>query len=461
MSNSVANTTEKYDDYKKMWTKCRDCIKGQEAVKKKRETYLPKLSGQDKDDYDKYVDQALFYNASGRTFQGYKGLVFRKEPDINADAIQEFVEDCDLAGTPLVEFAEEAVKEELKTSRFGVLVERPKQDEADMSEADAERRGFRPYLVGYKAEQILYVEASRVGNRTTITQVRLQETKQEPTEDEFEKEEIEQIRVLDLADGQYRQRVYRKSEKQWEQYGDDYFPKMNGQPIEEIPFYMVGGVEYREPHMLDLVNLNMAHYIKDADHSAGVARTTRPQFYGTGIKDDELPDQMTLGGGTFWNFPNPEAEVGILSLESDLTASSNYIQRIEERMAYIGAQFLMPTETEQTATEYVIKKQGENSSLSSVSKLVSDCLTKAIYFVGLWSGVPEESANELSIRLNRDFIPFTAKPDDVVKMIQAKQSGEYTGDDLLWWYKQNEIVDPSIPDEERKQKLQTEPPAEI
>lgn len=465
MSNSVTETPQQYNEHLPQWTRCRDAIKGQDRIHEKGEEYLPKLSGQESDSYKKYKNQALFYNASGRTFSTYKGLIFRKEPDINADAIAEFVEDCDNAGTPLSEFAEEAVKEELKTSRFGILVDHPNMDDKNLSQAEAQQQGLRPYLVAYKAEDVFEVKTKRVGNKTVLYRVRLQEVHEEETDDEFKTEQIDQVRVLDLDEelgNIYRQRVFRKegSEKdtKWAEVEDlRQYPKMNGQNITEIPFYMVGGYDFRTPHMVDLVNVNLSHYVAYADHRKGIAWTTRPQPYAVGVRDEDL-DGLTMGGEELWHSGNAEAKFGMLEYSgSGLTASENNLDKLEEMMANIGARMLMPEVGGEadTATEFVIKKQGENSSLSDVSKIVSQCLTKAMKFAARWMGVAED---DIEIILNTDFIPVQATPDDLTKMIQAVQSGRWLMDDVLWWARQNEIVDPTIPDEERKNRLETMKP---
>lgn len=464
MSKTVATPDAKYAEYSAMWTKCRDAIKGHDKVQNEGETYLPKLSGQDKDDYQKYLKQAMFYNASGRTFDGYKGLVFRKDPDINADQIEEFVADCTLSGKSLKEFSELAVEEELKVSRFGILVDHPKLDkDSDLSQAEAEQLGIRPYLIAYKAEDILEVKTARIGPVTRLVQVRLKETVNEPTDDEFEDEQITQIRVLDLEDSaRYRQRVFRKVSKdsdKWEEVEDmRRYPEIGGKVIDEIPFYMPGGYEFREPHMIDLVNTNLNHYIKDADHSRGVSFTTRPQHLLFGVKDDDMPKPFVLGGGHVYNFPDPEASADLLEYSGEgLKASENQLQKREEQMANLGARMLMPeNQADETATEFVIKKQGENSALGGVSQLVSKALTNASQFAARW--MDARDPEQINIQLNTDFIPFRATPEDLVKMIGAVQSGTYTLDDYLWWLAEVEMVDPSIDHDERRAQIETTPP---
>ncbi|MAO65076.1 MAG: hypothetical protein CL666_08750 [Balneola sp.] len=478
MSKAVAETTEKYNEHLSQWTRSRDAIKGQDRIHDKGEEYLPKPAGWTNGMYTKYKKAALFYNATGRTYSAFKGLIFRKEPDINGKNIEEFLEDCTLSGTSLEEYSEKVVCEELKTSRFGVLVDHPDQTGFELSQAEAEAMGNRSYLVSYEAENILEAKTGRVGNKTVLVRVRLKEMYEVSGDDEFETKEAEQIRVLDLSIPEgvedekeysgplvYRQRIFRKEKDEKTGWAEveklRTYPLMDGKYIEEIPFYMVGGYDYRTPHLIDLVNANLSHYVGYADHRHGVFTANRAQFYATGVKDEELPEEMVLGGQEFWNFPNPEAEVGVAEASGNgLIPSEKLLDKLEAFMANLGARMLMPegNESDKTATEYVIKKQGENSSLADVSKLVSQCLTKAMKFAARWMGIAED---DIEIKLNTDFIPFQATPDDLLKMIQSVQSGGYLVDDLLWWARQNEIVDPSIPDEDRKAKLETDRPPEM
>lgn len=474
MSTTVHQPTAKHNEYSPLWQKCRDAVKGHDHIQSKDTTYLPKLSGQEKDDYKKYKKQALFYNASGRTFEGYKGLIFRKDPDISGEQIPDFVEDSTLSGTSLEEFAETAVEEELKTSRFGILVDYPSVAEgSNMSQAEAEQQGIRPFLVAYKAEDIIGdPETIKVGGRTVLGKIRLLETYQETDpEDEFKKEEKERVRVLDLTADHpfggdapvYRQRVFHPKDKdsdEWIENEDErWFPKMEGAPIKEIPFYIVGGYEYRTPHMIDLVNVNLSHYVAYADHRQGVAWTTRPQPWASGNSDDDIPDNPVLGGGQLWNFPNPDSSIGMLEYSgSGLTASEKNLDKLEEMMANLGARMLMPEDMSntETATEFVIKKQGENSALANVANLVSKALTKAIQFAARWMGAADPE--EVRIELNTDFIPFDMSVEDMVKLWGLKQAGGITEKDYLWNIKQGERVDPTIEDEERISEMQTETP---
>jgi len=62
----VTTMHPQYAEGESKWQKCRDAFDGGEAVKARGETYLPKLGGQNSDDYDAYLERALYYNATAR-----------------------------------------------------------------------------------------------------------------------------------------------------------------------------------------------------------------------------------------------------------------------------------------------------------------------------------------------------------------------------------------------------------
>lgn len=468
MSEKVALPTAEVEDMREEWQKCRDAISGQKAIKKAGETYLPKLSGQDAPQYEKYKKQALYFNASGRTHKSFLGMIFRKDPDYKLpESMEAFIEDVDRKGNTLDEYGRSVVSEELETSRIAVLVEYPSTVGQELSVAEAEEQGIQPYLVSYKAEDILGYKERRIGNKTVLTQVRLKESSPVNGDDEFEEVIEQRVRVLDLtledSDGnetkelKYRQRVFVKTDKDWiEDEKQRQFPLMKGKFITEIPFFCVGGLKIREPEMIDLVNVNISHYISDADHRAGVAWTTRPQPWATGINDDELVD-ATLGGGELWTTRNTEGDFGMLEYSGNgLKASENQINKLEDRMSVLGARMLTNNDQkEQSATEFVGKKQGENSALSFVADRVSKTLTEALKFVAKWMGLDDA---DIEYRLNKDYVPVGAKPDDIIKMITAVQTGKYTQQDYLWWLEQNEVIDPSIDLETRQSEMETSKP---
>jgi hypothetical protein len=82
-----------YVEIEDRWSRCRDCYEGSDAIKAAGVKYLPqldshRLSGGGQA-YEAYKVRALFFNALGRTVDGFAGAVFQKSPTIKLEPEQE------------------------------------------------------------------------------------------------------------------------------------------------------------------------------------------------------------------------------------------------------------------------------------------------------------------------------------------------------------------------------------
>ena len=73
-----------YLEFAGKWTKARDAAAGEEAVKGRRDEYLPMLKGQSEDDYAAYLKRTPYFNATARTVDGLSGMIFRRAPELAA-----------------------------------------------------------------------------------------------------------------------------------------------------------------------------------------------------------------------------------------------------------------------------------------------------------------------------------------------------------------------------------------
>ena len=76
----VDSTHLDYDSTATAWLRARDVFAGEDAVKAAGVRYLPRLDSQTDDEYLAYKSRASFFNATGRTTDGFVGLIFRCEP---------------------------------------------------------------------------------------------------------------------------------------------------------------------------------------------------------------------------------------------------------------------------------------------------------------------------------------------------------------------------------------------
>jgi len=454
---SVSSTHPEYNEYAPEWKKANDAFTGQRAIHNAKEDYLPKLSGQTMKEYDAYLKRATFYEATSRTVQGLSGMIFRKPPTIETGAMDGFLQDVDLQNDDIQAFAKGIVEDVLVKGRVGVLVDFPRLEIGEMTVSQAQQLNARPYFKKYDAESILNWKTGRIENKTVLTQLRLREIV-DVEENEFKTKEIEQIRVLDINEGRYRQRVYRKNEKhEWIQI-DEIVPLMNGAPLSYIPFCFFSpntlSASVEAPPLIGLVNVNLSHYTTTADLEHGAHFTGLPTAVISGISESDTEQEFKIGSTTAWAFSNPDTKAKYLEFTGQgLEALEKRLQSKEEYMASLGAQMLTPSKRRNESTDTaVIRHMGENSILASISMAVSSGLNKILEIAGEWMNV-----EPATIDLNKDFLPQPMTPQMLKEIVGAWQSGAISYATLFDNLKEGEVIAYDKEQEEEASELQTEP----
>src|SRR5688572_11222267 len=189
-----------YDVSLETWSRARDVLAGEDAIKAAGERYLRRIDGHADPEYDSYKHRACFYNATARTAAGYLGMIFRRAPFVklpDSPALADFANDADLLGTTLYGYAKQVVSEVVALGRAGTLI--------DWQPAEQ-----RAYAAFYHAENIVNWRVARVRGRAIPTLIVLAERIANPDKtgnvsgsgteiDEFANDLVEQRRVLKLV----------------------------------------------------------------------------------------------------------------------------------------------------------------------------------------------------------------------------------------------------------------------
>lgn len=463
----VDSTHKQYQLASEDWVLMRDVVAGERRIHDKRAAYLPRLSGQDEDEYAAYIMRAGLYNATQRTVDGLSGMVFRKPPVTEIPAsMEEWADDVTLDGVSLTSFAESLIEEQLVVSRAGILVDFPPGGEnATRAQAQAENR--RPYFRLYQTETITGWQHGLVNNKAQTTQVRLKEiVEQASQEDPFEDAEIEQYRVLQLVteddEGNpvqpfYQQEVWQKVGDKWERV-EVIIPTMNGVPLDFIPFIFVGprGTQWavEKPVLLDLARTNLSHYRTIADLEHGAHFTALPTPYVFGIDDEHAP--TAIGPTELWHGPDGDVTVGLLEYEGKgLDALEKRRESKEQHMASLGARMLAPEKRQAEAADTLaIRHSGEMSVLASIANATSTALNQALEIASEWLGVAEE----VSIHLNTDFMPKGMDPRMLAELIKGVQGGQISGQEFFEQLKEGELVQGDKSYDEHQSELEESAP---
>lgn len=417
-----------YNDKVLQWEQVEDCIN--DRVKQMGTKYLPKpnpgdSSTENQERYNQYKQRALFMNVTRRTHEGFIGMVYRKPPVIELPPQLEYLADkSTLDGLSLTQFSKMVSSNGIKAGRGGVLAEYPQASEGMTR---AQTQALQAYLVGFSAQEIINwrVEAGKLV-LVVIEQMI------EVMKDQFTGEMEKQYLVLAIDEsGYYYQQKYNKDGEPYEPV----YPRMsNGALFPFIPFTFVGTVNNDarlDPSLLySISELNIGHYRNSADLEENCF----------------IHGQLTLGIQSDLPFDDFKAanpagiQVGSRSghflgsagafhaIQADANQLAEKLQlRKEEQMAAIGARLIEKQGGVETAEAVKAKAGADSASLSNLARNVSEAITLACEWCGLFMGAPE---GQCEFALNQDFYPDSLTAQEVTAAIQLFDRGAIAASDL-------------------------------
>lgn len=463
MTNGVDTLHPQYETMLPVWQRCIDAADGEVAVHKAGVRYLPKLAEETPEEYDARKGRTPFFNATWRTIQGMKGMLFRKDTQLVAPTtVMEYLTDADMAGTPIDQLAQELTEEVLTTGRAGLMVDYPSVNtDETMTVARAAAMGLRPMLAKYDGKSIINWKTARIGNRLLLTLIVLLEDS--PVGDsEFGHETETRYRVLDLVPTPsgmvYRQRVFRINDKNTEELISEVFPMIGSRPLSEIPFIIFGadsiGPRIETPPLLDLVMMNFHHYTVSADYEHGCHFSGLPTAVISGYHAGE-GETLRIGGTAIITLPDPNATAKYMEVENDFKALSMNLESKKSEMAVLGARMLENQKAQVEAADTIRQRSaGESSALAALAATLSAGITRALNIFAAWAG----AAGDVRFDINRDFMPQGMTAQELTALVQAWQSGAISQQVLFENLQAGEIISADDTFEEEQERLASQGP---
>lgn len=408
-----------------------DCISGQDAIKAKRNTYLPipdptNKSPENKANYEQYLERALFLGMLQRTFIGLEGMIFMREPEIKLPGYLKYIgNNADGQGNSLLQVSRKLVQYVAPLGRAGVLVDYPRKD-GETKVSDIVDGKVGPRILPYHPKNVINW---RVHNNKLVLVV-LKESVI-TSEDEFAPTYSDAYRVLRLEDGTYTQQVYIVD-------GDNEIPeekitpkKGNGQPFNYIPFTFIGSVNNDpsvDPVPLEaLANLSIAHYRNSADYEQSIFIIGQPTLWAGGLDqnwvDTVLKDEIRLGCRGFLPLPT-NGEAGLIQAEPNTLAKEGMDAK-EKQMIALGAKLLDSSNgsVEQTRKEVEIKHTAEHSQLTQIAINLGLGITKALQWCAEFT---KDSTKDVLFKLSTDYTATKLSSDDQRALREDYISGMIT-----------------------------------
>jgi len=401
------------------WLRIRDVLKGSDAVKLAGTEYLPQLSGQDDDEYKAYKKRAVFFNITSRILSTNSGVIVRRTPSIEYnDRLAYYFEDDRIDKVTFHELFRYSVREVISTGRVGILVD---------------VMNDKPAIHKFPTESILNWEMNLDGS---IKQILLMSTETTLDPITFEEVSVKVFYRLHLVN-----EVYSITK-----YDDTGTPKgttqpsVHGRTLKYIPFTCITtfglDLEPVKSPILEIVDLNLSHYLSSADLEHGRHFVGCPQPYITGGTSEV---KLRVGSEVAWVVPNEKAKVGYLEfLGAGLSSLTDALKEKQSQISQFSAQ-LMDTSTRGSEAEGTVRMRysSDAANLSDIALSVESGLGEVYNTIADWLNVDNPT-----IVLNKDFISTKMSYQELNALTKSLVDKAITPEIFMYNLERGEMLPP-------------------
>lgn len=405
----VTTQHELYVEMDPQWLMMRDILAGEQRIKSRGTTYLPKPDGMraredatgDKDPYLNFKARAQVPDWLSPALRSMIGLAFKADPVIELPPRLESLRDrATPSGEALIDLARRALRNVLLTGRYGIL-----PDIAD--------NGGQPVLLGYRAESIInWREAAESGDRRLELAVLAEKALSPANTDIFAPQYDDQYRVLQLIEGRYQVELWRQTVNTDTQQpppavkslrpGGGYIAdddarqplsQRTGQPLEFIPLVIIGSTGLlADPDDIPLIGMGravIACYQHSASYEHALYLCSQPTPVLTGVDREDL-DEVTgkvIGSGAVWCLPSPDSDAKYLEVSQTggLSELRLAMARDRDQAAEAGAR-VMDQDGVESGEARKARQTDQQATLHSCADTVSRGLTQALRNLAVWHG---------------------------------------------------------------------------
>jgi hypothetical protein len=490
-AKTVADPNDAYESMRSLWARSRAVCSGERYVK----------------DFDGHVDtigftnllipfspsmttqQYTFYRAEaelpGITAQFGKMLVgglLRKKPtlslpaDAPAEASDWILNQFGKDDGPITAFLDQALWEEVQTSRAWVFVDYPDVGESEMSPEEAAR--YKPYPVLHKAEAVVNwrVRSDEYG-KTMLDRVIVRGHVEDYSANEFHPALRGVVWVHELnPEGQYQIREFQEraaapnttviAGQRMTDYGKHtsvfehvktVIPKAHDLTLESIPAWPLNGsLDLVEPLLSSIIDKEVALYNKVSrrNHLLYGASTYTPVIT-SDMLDEEFQNIVDSGLGSWIRLrPGDTATV----LETPTAALADMDRAIEsgiEEMAKLGIRMLSP-ESAQSGVALEIRNAAQTAQLGTLNNKISATMSQVIAFMLNWRYDTAYTPSDVSFSLSADFNPIPLGADWLRLATEWYEKGLIPRTIWLSMLKQNDMIPPEYDDQKGQEEINSD-----
>ena len=409
------------------WSVMAAVTRGTNYLRDLCETYLPQEPREDDDAYQTRVDRSVLSPYTSRLIETAAGAILRKPIHIEGDQYWlDLAENIDGLGSNINEYARRALVSSLTYGHSAILVDYPAATEV-LNLAEERALGRRPYFVHIDAPQIWGWRQETTLPGSPLTQVRIHDYTVRPL-NEFGEEQIEQMRVI--YPGRYD--LYTLGQDVVE------FTATGGYSLDQIPLVPIysnrRGMLRSQPPLLDIANLNITHYQRQADLIHALHIAAMPTLVLEGW--DDTTGAATMGVNYAIAMQPGNKAYYVQADATSFDAQMQELQSLESQMSTLGVTKLFGQKfVAESAEAKRIDQAQSNSVLSIISQELESALNQAFAFAAQYVGIEAPE-----IHIDRDFDYYRLIGQDVSVLAQLNQMGKISDAMLLEILRRGEVL---------------------
>ena len=450
---TVSEPNSEYQEYFRDWQVCRAACEGSKAIKKL--DYFVKVSNllipfspsMTQPQYNFYKSEAEWPGISSQFARILVGGLLRKPPTIQIESpeILDWIQnDFGQDGSTLTAFLDEALFEEIKTSRAWVYVTYPNNPNSE---------NLSPYPILWKADSVINWHKKELEDGSIVlSKVIVKGYTEDYTNNEFHPELKETVWVHEInEEGYYQIRVFLEG-AEIETIEDI---TAHGEKLSFIPAWPLNGsIDCQPPILTPIIDKEITLYNKMSrrNHLLYGAATYTP-IIKSDMPETEFLKIVDNGLGT-WIQLGKDESADILKTPTDaLKNMEDTISNTIEEIARLGIRMLSP-ETAQSGIALQLRNASQAVQLGSLNSRISVVLKQIVEFMIYWRYGNEE---DIEFSLTEDFDPIPIGEEWLRLATEWYERGLIPRTAWLRLLKQNDMISPDYNDEEAEKELNEDP----
>ena len=426
------------------WGRMQAVTNGTDFIRYYAPTYLPKEPREPDDAYETRVQRSVLSPYTGRLIDNAVGLILRRPIEIEGDDYWlEWCNNVDGLGSNLNEYARRCLVSSLTYGHAGILVDFP-TDPGVTTLLEERSLDRRPYFNHVDAYDIWgWRQESPIPN-SPLVQIRLHEYATVP-EGKFGETRVERMRVIYPDKYEVYQRYDNTTLAGGATTGSQVeigLVEQGELPFNQIPFVPVytnrTGMLTSSPPMIDIANLNITHYQRQADliHALHIAAMPILIIEGWEDPDDKLPVGVNYGMIT-----TPGNKVYYVNADSgSFAAQQEEIMALQTQMSNLGISKLLGQKfVAESADAKRIDQAQANSVLATISQELEQALNQSFAFAARYLGIEPPT-----VTLDRDFDFYRLLGQDISVIGDLRSQGALSDDTYLKILKSGEIIPDTV-----------------